>query len=159
MITTESGPLADDLATRSRLAAAWASAMFLYAYADIIHFTLQPGSLEQIMAGALGGMELNGPMLFAAAALMTASSLMIVASMVLPPRLCRAINIGFGAFSTLLIPALALTGENWGYYYLFNAFEVLLTAFIVWVAIRWPRLLPAQVVGEARLGAMGPAAV
>jgi hypothetical protein len=34
-----------------KLAALWASVMFLYAYADITHFVLQPGSLEDILKG------------------------------------------------------------------------------------------------------------
>ena len=133
------GPLEDSIRIRFQLAAAWTSAMFLYAYADIIHFTLQPGSLEEIASGELGGMAITGPALFGAAALMTCTSLMIVVSALLRPRISRWINIVYGGISTLMIPVLAFTGETWGYYYLFNLVEVLLTAYIVWLAISWPR--------------------
>lgn len=132
-------PLEDDLRTRFKLAAAWASAMFLYAYADIMNFVLQPGSLEEVLGGEIGGMAISGTMLLGAAAWMTCASLMIVASAALSPRASRRVNIGYGALSTIVIPVLALTSDPWGYYYLFNAFEVALTAYVVWVAIKWPR--------------------
>lgn len=73
----------------------------------------------------------------------TKGVLMIAASVVLSPRLSRWINIGYGGLSTLVIPILALTSDTWGYYYLFNFFEVVLTAYVVWLAIKWPRQLIA----------------
>lgn len=139
MKQTGSAGLEDNPRIRFKLAAAWTSAMFLYVYADIVHFTLQPGSLEEILGGEIGGMTINGTALIGAAALMTCSSLMIAASALLSPSLSRWVNIVYGGFSTLLIPGLALTGDTWGYYYLFNFFEVALTAYIVWLAITWPR--------------------
>jgi hypothetical protein len=36
-----------------KLAALWTSVMFLYAYADIQHFILQTGSLEEILGGTI----------------------------------------------------------------------------------------------------------
>lgn len=136
--TTTTSPLDDNLKTRFKLAAAWTSAMFLYAYADIINFVLEPGALEEILTGEIGGMTINGTSLLGAAAWMTCASLMIAACAVLSPRWCRRVNIGYGGLSTIVIPLLALTSETWGYYYLFNFFEVVLTAYVVWVAINWP---------------------
>lgn len=112
--------------------------MFLYAYADIMHFTLQPGSLKQIMAGDLEGFVITPAALFGAAAMMTCTSMMIAASAILKANVCRWLNVGY-AFSTLLIPVSAFTGDTWGYYYLFNFFEAVLTSYVVWRAFNWPR--------------------
>lgn len=137
--TTADSPLKDDIRTRFKLAAAWTSAMFLYAYADIINFVLEPGALQEILGGEIGGMAISGWTLFGAAAWMTCASLMIAASAVLTPRWSRRVNIGYGGLSTVVIPILAFTSDTWGYYYLFNFFEVVLTAYVVWLAINWPR--------------------
>lgn len=113
--------------------------MFLYAYADIMNFVLQPGSLEEVQGGEIGGMAITGTMLLGAAAWMTCAALMIAASVVLSPQASRRVNIAYGALSTIVIPVLALTSEPWGYYYLFNFVEVILTGYVVWVALSWPR--------------------
>lgn len=131
--------LEDSVRHRFKLAALWTSAMFLYAYADIIHFTLQPGSIEGIVDGNLDGFAITSVSLFGAAALMTCSALMIAACAVLPVRLCRYVTIGYGVISSLMIPVLAFTGETWAYYRLFNFFEVVLTLSIIRLAIKWPR--------------------
>lgn len=130
--------LEDDLTIRFKLAAAWTSAMFLYAYADIINFVLEPGALQEIQGGEIGGMEISGATLFGAAAWMTMAALMIAASALLSPRWSRRVNIGYGGLSTVVIPILALTSDTWAYYYLFNFVEVALTGYIVWLAIKWP---------------------
>jgi hypothetical protein len=70
-----------------KLAALWASVMFLYAYADITHFVLQPGSLEDILKGEIGGIEISSTFLFGSAILMTTPAIMIFLSVLLRARI------------------------------------------------------------------------
>ena len=128
------------VSVKFKLAGLWTSVMFLYAYADIQHFVLQAGSIQEIMDGSLGGMALTPIMMFAAAVLMTYPSLMIFLSLALPAGLNRWFNIIFGTISTLTILGLMLSpGEVWAYYYFYNIVEIILTSLIVFFAIKWPR--------------------
>jgi hypothetical protein len=54
-----------------KLAALRIVGMFLYAYADIQYFVLQPGSIKAFPGRAVGGMETTPDILFGAAVLMT----------------------------------------------------------------------------------------
>jgi hypothetical protein len=126
--------------TKVKLAALWTTIMFLFAYADIQHFVLQPGSVSEILNGSIGGMQTTPTFLFAAAALMIVPTLMIYLSVALKPSLNRWVNIIFGSIYTLITIATWLVpGETWAYYYFYNLFEVILTALVVWHAWNWPR--------------------
>lgn len=125
-----------------RLAALWTATMFLFAYADIQHFVLQPGSLEDLQQGTLAGITINQEFLFGAAVLMTVPALMIVASVTLRATVSRVLNIVVGAaFALISIGAIVLPseGEVWWYYRFYSLVEVILTGTVVVLAWAWPR--------------------
>ena len=134
-------PLADlKVNTRIKLAALWTAVMFLFAYADIQHFVLQPGSLAEILQGSIGGMQTTPEFLFGAALLMTVPALMIFLSLSLKASLSRWANLIFGTLYTLVTIATWLMPDGtWAYYYFYNVVEVILTGLVVWHAWNWPR--------------------
>lgn len=123
-----------------KLAGLWTAVMFLYAYADIQHFVLQAGSLQELLEfGSLGGMEFTPAMMFIAALMMTYPTVMIFLSLLVPACVNRWLNIIFGSTSTLTIITIMMFPDGtWGYYYFYNVVEVIITGMIVFLAIRWP---------------------
>ena len=122
---------------RFKLAALWASVMFLYVYVDI--FSLyKPGTVTDILDGRVWEFDITQTWAFAALALMAIPSLMIVLSMLLPARAARWSNVVVGA---LFIPVSAgnVLGEAWTYFYLGAAIEVALLLLVVRLAWTWPR--------------------
>ncbi len=123
------------------IAAAWTSFMFLYAYVDIIGF-YKPGVLEGIQAGLIFEFEVSAMLLTAFIAVLAVPALMVVLSVTLPPRGSRITNL---IVASLYIPFTAVnavgeTGEWVVFYGLTIGIELLLLAFILRSAWRWPRV-------------------
>jgi len=124
-----------------KLSALWIAVMFIYVYADI-KVLFQPGTINAINIGEIGGMQINQMFLFISAVIMTIPCLMIFLSLVLEPKLNKLINIFLGIIYTLTIIStyfISGDGEIWAYYILYNFVEVMLTLMIVWYAWRWPK--------------------
>ncbi|HEX6150510.1 DUF6326 family protein, partial [Nocardioides sp.] len=77
---------------RAKLAAAWTSLMFLYAYVDILNF-FTPGVIEDILDGRVFEFDLSQTFSTAALTLVAIPIFMIVLSMTLPPRVNRIANL------------------------------------------------------------------
>jgi hypothetical protein len=128
------------LPVQAKLAAAWASFMFLYIYVDYLAL-YKPGFLDNILAGRVHEFD-TGPLFIALGlTLIAIPSLMIVLSMTLPARVNRTINLVVAA---LYIPVSIYNadGESWSYSYFYGlsiGLEVLLLAFILRSAWTWPR--------------------
>ena len=124
-----------------KLAALWAAVMFLYAYADITHFVLQTGSLEEITNGAIAGVPISSLFLLGTAVLMSIPSVMIFLSVGLKPNVVRWIHIVVGSLFTLMSASTALLpfGGAWLYYRYYNLVEAVLTGLIVYFAWTWPK--------------------
>jgi hypothetical protein len=123
---------------RVKLAAAWTSFMFLYAYVDILNF-FTPGVIEDILAGKVFEFDLSQTFSTAALTLMAIPILMIVLSTTLPARVSRIANLVVAA---LYIPVTAfnVAGESWLYFYgLGVVLELALLALILRYAWTWPR--------------------
>ncbi|ADI14545.1 conserved hypothetical protein [Truepera radiovictrix DSM 17093] len=121
-----------------KLAAAWTSFMFLYAYVDIIAF-FKPGVIDNILAGKVWEFGVNQTLLTTFLALMAIPIFMVVLSLTLPARANRLTNL---TVASLQIPyaAFNVVGESWTYFYgLGVALEVILLAFILRAAWTWPR--------------------
>ena len=124
-----------------KLSALWIAVMFIIVYADI-KVLFQPGTINAINIGEIGGMQINQMFLFISAVIMTIPCLMIFLSLVLEPKLNKLINIFLGIIYTLTIIStyfISGDGEIWAYYILYNFVEVMLTLMIVWYAWRWPK--------------------
>ena len=127
-----------DFKTAVKLAGLWTATMFLYAYADITHFVLQTGSLEEIISGELEGVGITPLFLFGTAVLMSIPSVMIFVSLGANPRVARWLNIMIGGLFTLMSGStVVMPGDTWLYYRYYNLIEAILTGLVVWVAWRW----------------------
>ena len=121
-----------------KLAALWTSATLCYLYGD--YFELYtPEKVESLISG---NNVLNSPsVLLIASTIMVIPPLMIVASLLLKPKLNKWLNILFGALFTIMMVFIAIGSLTpWYSFYVFLAIvESILTAIIVWTAINWPK--------------------
>jgi hypothetical protein len=77
---------------QAKLAALWASFMFLYVYVDILSF-YKPGVIDDILAGRVWQLEITQTWAVGALALMAIPIVMIFLSLTLPARANRMTNI------------------------------------------------------------------
>ena len=127
---------------QAKLAAAWTTFMFLYAYVDIIAF-FKPGVVDDILAGIVFEFDISQTLLTAFLALMAIPILMVVLSMTLPARANRITNL---IVASVQVPYAAFNavGESWTYFYgLGVALEVIVLALILRYAWTWPRTAPS----------------
>ncbi|MFE5943136.1 DUF6326 family protein [Streptomyces sp. NPDC056480] len=127
---------------RVKLAAAWTSFMFLYAYVDILAF-FKPGVIDDIEAGVVWEFDISQTLLTTFLALMAIPILMVVLSMTLPARANRITNL---IVASIQVPFAAFNavGESWTYFYgLGVALEVIVLALILRYAWTWPRTTPS----------------
>jgi hypothetical protein len=119
-----------------KLSALWATIMFFYAYADVLGF-YKPGNIEELINGAIAGIQITPTLLFGMSILMVIPSLMVFLSLILKAKMNRWANIILGilyatvAFMTLLMPA-------WAYFLVFGIGEIMITVLIVLHAWKWP---------------------
>ena len=127
---------------RAKLAAAWTSLMFLYAYVDILAF-FRPGYLHNILTGTVWHIHISQAFVTGALTLMAIPTFMVVLSMTLPARANRIMNL---IVASVCIPysAFNAVGESWTYFYgLGVALEVIVLALILRYAWTWPRTAPS----------------
>lgn len=133
----ERAPL-DDLKVhvKLKLSALWAAVMFCYIYGDYFGLYV-PGQLKGMLEG-------HGPIgptsqssLVITSLLLAIPGIMVFLCVVLPPRLNRWLNILLGAFYTLVV--LVTIPGAWTFYIVLSVLEMVLTAMVVWYALRWPR--------------------
>ena len=127
---------------RAKLAAAWTSFMFLYAYVDILNF-FTPGVIEDILDGRVFEFDITQTFSTTALTLMAIPILMVVLSMTLPARANRITNL---IVASVQVPyaAVNVVGESWTYFYgLGVVLEVIVLALILRYAWTWPRTAPS----------------
>jgi hypothetical protein len=131
------------LPVQTKLAAAWASFMFLYVYVDLLGF-FKPGIVEDILAGVVFKFDISQTFMVIALTSVTIPLLMILLSTTLPARANRTLNL---AVASLYIPysAFNLASGEWLYYYgLGLAVELIVLAVILRLAWTWPRGVAAK---------------
>lgn len=155
--TTE--PHDPPLPVKAKLAAAWTSFMFLYAYVDILGL-YKPGVIGDILAGVVWELDISQTWATGALALMAIPILMVMLSLTLPARANRTTNL---VVASLYVPVSMFNamGESWTYYYgLAVALEVIVLAHILRSAWTWHRLASPENPGrEVALRAQGGVAV
>jgi hypothetical protein len=119
-----------------KLAAVWASFMFLYTYVDYFHLYM-PGSMEDILAGKVFTFDISSLFLLIVMIFVAIPALMIFLSVALPAKVNRWVNIIIAA---LYIPYMLfnLAGEAWVHMYFAAAVEVALLLLIIGYAWKWP---------------------
>ena len=118
-----------------RLAAAWATLIALYIYADFLSL-YRPGQLEEVARGVMGPFDVSQTTLVIASLIVIIPALMIVVSLLVPRGVNRPLNLTLAVLYTL-INISNLIGETWAYYFLFGALEILVTGLIFAIAWRW----------------------
>lgn len=135
---------------RAKLAAAWASFMFLYIYVDILGF-YKPGTVDDILVGVVWEFDITPTWAITAMVLLAIPIFMVALSMTLPARVNRianlivaSIQVPFAAFN-----AVGELGGSWMYFYFLGvALELILLALILRWAWAWPRTAPVISRGE-----------
>jgi hypothetical protein len=135
-----SNPILEDIKinVRLKLSALWSSVMFCYIYGDYFGLYV-PGKIQGLLSNEN---MLNNPVkLFIAAFLLAIPALMIFLSLMLKPKLCRALNIGVGVFFTLFTLLVGIASISGSIFYVFYSFlESILTSVIVFMALKWPKI-------------------
>lgn len=126
---------------QAKLAALWASLMFIYVYVDILSL-YRPGVIDGIREGRVWQLDITQSWAVGALALMAVPILMVVLSLTLPARANRTTNLVVAALYVVVSVANGL-GETWAYYFaLAVSLEVIVLALIVRYAWTWPRSRP-----------------
>jgi hypothetical protein len=122
-----------------KLAIFWIVLMFFYLYNDVISFFRQD-TVEGVLSGAPGGIEMTPMFLLAASVLMSIPIFMVLLSVVLPARTNRPVNIVVGIFHLVLLAVTATVGDEapWAHYVLYMVFEGLVIVLITWYSWKWP---------------------
>ena len=119
------------------LSTLWIFATLNYLYCDVLGF-FDPATLQALITGSAGNIQLTPGFLLGAAILMEIPISMVLLSRVLKYRANRRANIIAGTIMTLVqISSLFLGTAPTNYYIFFSVIEIACTAFIVWYA--WKR--------------------
>ncbi|TWI85746.1 hypothetical protein IQ13_0914 [Lacibacter cauensis] len=127
------------LHVRMKLSALWTGVMFCYIYGDYFGLYV-PGKVQGLLNN---DNMLNSPgNLFTAALLLAVPALMIFLSLMLKPKLCKALNIGVGIFFTLFTLAVGIASMPGSYifYTVYSFMESIITSVIIYQAFKWPKI-------------------
>lgn len=125
------------ISVRHKISALWIAVLLLYAYGDIFGF-FRTGTIKDVMAGKVSGIEITQGFLLAVSVYIAIASAMVFLSLVLRPRMARWTNIVLPILYIVSIVGTCI-GETWAYYFFMSAAESVLLALIVWYAWTWPR--------------------
>ena len=122
------------------LSALWIAMLFVFAYVDIFGF-YRADVLRAALDGEVGstGFQVNQVFLTATLLYLLIPISMVVASLLLKPRLNRVINIVVSLLLTITILA-SCVGETWTYYIVGSVVESVLLLVIARTAWNWPEL-------------------
>jgi hypothetical protein len=135
-----------DVNVKIKLAGLWVALMFFYLYRDVLGF-MEPGHVEDLLAGELAGVRMTQAVLLGSAVLMAIPSIMVFLSLALRARANRWANIILGIVHIGILLGTLFVGEISALYAFYAIVEFLLIALIVWHAWKWPRLEQAEVTG------------
>ena len=127
---------------RAKLAAAWTSFMFLYAYVDILGF-YTPGVVDDILDGKVFEFGLSQTFSTTVLTVLAIPMFMIVLSTTLPARANRITNL---VVAGLFVPFTVFNVAGGFYLYFYGlgvALELVVLALIVRYAWTWPRTAPS----------------
>lgn len=117
----------------------WTSMLFVFAYVDIFGFwraDVINGALAGEVPGA--GFKINQAFLALTTVYILIPSLMVVVSLLAPPKANRVANIVVSLVLLASVVGLAV-GETWIYYIVGSGVEAMLLLAIARVAWTWPR--------------------
>lgn len=122
---------------KMKLAALWASFMFLYIYVDYFHLYM-PGSIKEISAGKMYVFDITQSALLIGLVSVTIPAVMIFLSVALSAEVNRRTNI-IAAAVYIPYTLFNLAGEAWIHMFFGAAVEVVLLLLIIRYAWTWPK--------------------
>lgn len=125
----------EDIRVTMKLAALWASLMFLIIYLDYFHLYM-PGSIKEIMAGKMFVFDITQVSLMMGMAVVTIPALMISLSVVLSAKVNRWTNIIVAAVQIPLL-LFNLAGAAWVHMVFGAVVQVVLLLLIIRYAWKW----------------------
>jgi len=129
--TTTSPGTRPAIDTRLKISALWISTLFVFAYVDI--FSLyRPSVLDDIQGGTISGFDVTQAFLLLTTLYVAIPSLMVFLTLVMRPRVNRAVNIVVAALYALTVVGSAI-GE-WSYYVFGSALEAALLTGVIFHA-------------------------
>lgn len=135
-------PIQNDFETltihlKMKLAALWASFMFLYIYVDYFHLYM-PGMVEDLLAGKVFVFDISQLFLLVAMVLVAIPAFMIFLSVAMPNKVNRFVNpIVAGIYIPYML--FNLVGVAWAHMYFAAALEVVHLCLIMWYARKLPK--------------------
>ena len=121
-----------------KLSAIWVTLMLFYIYADILGF-YTPGTIEQVVSGEIGGVQITDGFLFIMAIWMAVPSVMVFLSLALKANVNRWVNIIAAIASILVLGTTFFVGEFSPRYTFQAIVEGVLILLIIWYAWKWPK--------------------
>ena len=121
-----------------KLAALWTALMFFYTFGDILGF-YNPGNIEELISGEIGGVFLSQELLLGMAVLMGIPIFMIFLCLILKVKVNRWINIVMGIIQGITLGSTFWVGEITAYYAVIAISEAVVIALIVWYSWKWPK--------------------
>lgn len=119
--------------TKAKLSTLWIFVMLNMIFADIFSF-MHPGTLEQIMSGHAGEIQITPEFLLAAAVLTEIPIAMVILSRVLAQRPNRIANIVAAVITIVYVIG---GGSMTATYIFFATIEIVGMLCIIWFAWRW----------------------
>ena len=121
-----------------KLSLLWLFVMLNYIYADIM--TLMDSSiLNELLAGAVGGLQITPTFLLVGAILMEIPIAMVFLSLILKNKVNRWANIIAGFIKTAIMILTMFVGVPTMYYLFFGVIEIVTTTAIVIIAWKWKK--------------------
>jgi len=126
---------------RIKLAFLWATLMALYIYADFFNL-MTPGALQEMMDLQTPLGPTSPGILIGFSILLIIPALMIPASILLPPRFSKWLNVGFGILYALISVLIILSDirHSWmAFFVLYQFVELFVFGLIIRMAWKWPK--------------------
>lgn len=139
MIKNNTARVLDDVKIniKLKLSALWVTLMLFYIYADILGF-YTPGTIEEVVSGELGGVQITEGFLFIMAIWMAVPSVMVFLSLALKANVNRWVNIIAAIVSIFVLGATFFVGEFSARYTFQAILEGVLILLVLWYAWKWP---------------------
>ena len=121
-----------------KLSSLWAAVTLCYLYGDYFELYV-PDKVNGLLTGQN---MLNSPFkLLLASVLLAIPAVMVFLSVFLKPKLNKWLNVSVGLFFTSIMLLIFFSSfQAWKAFYAFLAIlESGITAYIVWLALKWPR--------------------
>jgi hypothetical protein len=112
MITNKKKAVLEDVKinVKMKLSALWVALMFFYLYRDVLGF-MEPGHIEDLIAGEIAGIRMTQAVLLGSAILMAIPSVMVFLSLALKAKANRWANIILGIVHIGILGGTFFVGE------------------------------------------------